>query len=93
MARKTITKSAAAHTAGLVGGYLLAWAGFGVLAYGLSRALGTLAPMTGPGPMDMGTAPATHDNVDDQMVPVPSTPYRSTNATSLHSVATTDPVK
>ncbi len=50
---------AVAHTAGLVGGYLLAWAGFGVLAYGLSRALGTLAPMTGPGPMGMGTAPAT----------------------------------
>jgi len=39
------------HTAALVGGYLLAWAGFGVLAYGLSRALGTLAPMgTGMAP-------------------------------------------
>jgi predicted metal-binding membrane protein len=46
---------AVAHTAALVGGYLLAWAGFGVLAYGLSRALGTLAPM-GTG---MGMAPAT----------------------------------
>jgi predicted metal-binding membrane protein len=44
---------AAAHTAALTGGYLLAWAGFGVLAYGLSRALGTLAPM-GTG---MGMAP------------------------------------
>jgi predicted metal-binding membrane protein len=44
---------AVARTAALVGGYLLAWAGFGVLAYGLSRALGTLAPM------GMGTAPAT----------------------------------
>jgi predicted metal-binding membrane protein len=46
----------AAGTAALVGGYLLAWAGFGVLAYGLSRALGTLAPMgTGTG---MGMAPS-----------------------------------
>ena len=44
---------AAAHTAALVGGYLLAWAGFGVLAYGLSRALGTLAPM------GMGMTPST----------------------------------
>jgi predicted metal-binding membrane protein len=51
---------AAARTAGLVGGYLLAWSGFGVLAYGLSRALGTLAPMTGPDePMGMGPATRT----------------------------------
>jgi predicted metal-binding membrane protein len=45
----------AAHTAAMVSGYLLAWAGFGVLAYGLSRALGTLAPMT----TGMGMAPPT----------------------------------
>jgi predicted metal-binding membrane protein len=42
--------TAAAHTAGLVAGYLLAWAGFGVAAFGISRALGKLAPMdTGMG--------------------------------------------
>lgn len=58
--RSKRTGPAAAHTAAMVGGYLLAWAGFGVLAYGLSRSLGTLAPMAGPGkPMGMGTAPAT----------------------------------
>jgi predicted metal-binding membrane protein len=37
--------TAAAHAAGLVAGYLLAWAGFGVAAFGISRALGKLAPM------------------------------------------------
>ncbi len=37
--------TAAGRTTLLVTGYLLAWAGFGVLAFGLSRALGTLAPM------------------------------------------------
>jgi predicted metal-binding membrane protein len=36
---------AAAHAAALVAGYLLAWAGFGVAAFGISRALGKLAPM------------------------------------------------
>jgi len=36
---------AAAHAAALVAGYLLAWAGFGVVAFGISRALGKLAPM------------------------------------------------
>jgi predicted metal-binding membrane protein len=35
----------AAHVAALVAGYLLAWAGFGVVAFGISRALGKLAPM------------------------------------------------
>jgi predicted metal-binding membrane protein len=38
-------RTAAAHVAALVAGYLLAWAGFGVVAYGISRALGKLAPM------------------------------------------------
>ena len=37
--------AAAARVAALVGGYLLAWAGFGVAAFGISRALGKLAPM------------------------------------------------
>jgi predicted metal-binding membrane protein len=37
--------TAAAHAAALVAGYLLAWAGFGVAAFGISRALGRLAPM------------------------------------------------
>jgi predicted metal-binding membrane protein len=37
--------TAAAHAAALVAGYLLAWAGFGVAAFGISRALGKLAPM------------------------------------------------
>ena len=37
--------SAAAHVAALVAGYLLAWSGFGVVAFGISRALGKLAPM------------------------------------------------
>jgi predicted metal-binding membrane protein len=36
---------AAGHAAALVAGYLLAWAGFGVAAFGISRALGRLAPM------------------------------------------------
>lgn len=35
----------AAHVAALVAGYLLAWAGFGVAAFAISRALGRLAPM------------------------------------------------
>jgi predicted metal-binding membrane protein len=35
-----------AHVAALVAGYLLAWAGFGVVAFGISWALGKLAPMT-----------------------------------------------
>jgi len=43
--------TAAAHAAALAAGYLLAWAGCGVAAFGISRALGTLAPMgTGTGP-------------------------------------------
>ena len=37
--------TAAAHTAALVAGYLLAWAGFGVAAFAISRALGKLAPL------------------------------------------------
>jgi predicted metal-binding membrane protein len=37
--------TAAAHAAALVTGYLLAWAGFGVAAFGILRALGKLAPM------------------------------------------------
>jgi predicted metal-binding membrane protein len=36
--------TAAAHAAALVAGYLLAWAAFGVAAFGISRALGKLAP-------------------------------------------------
>ena len=36
---------AVAHIAALVAGYLLAWTGFGVAAFGISRALGKLAPM------------------------------------------------
>jgi predicted metal-binding membrane protein len=43
--------TATAHAAGLVAGYLLAWAGFGVAAFGISRALGKLAPAA----MGMGT--------------------------------------
>jgi predicted metal-binding membrane protein len=42
---------AAAHVAALVGGYLLAWAAFGLVAFGISRALGKLAPVS----MGMGT--------------------------------------
>ena len=42
----------AAHAAALVAGYLLAWAVFGVAAFGISRALGKLAPM------GMNTAPS-----------------------------------
>jgi predicted metal-binding membrane protein len=37
--------TAAVHAVALVAGYLLAWAGFGVAAFGISRALGKLAPM------------------------------------------------
>jgi predicted metal-binding membrane protein len=37
--------TAVAHVTGLIAGYLLAWAGFGLAAYGISRALGNLAPM------------------------------------------------
>jgi predicted metal-binding membrane protein len=44
--------AAASHVAALVAGYLLAWAGFGVVAFGISRALGTLVPA------DMGMAPS-----------------------------------
>jgi predicted metal-binding membrane protein len=43
--RKRRDGMAAAHTAALVAGYLLAWAGIGVAAFGISRALGKLAPM------------------------------------------------
>ena len=41
----------AVHVAALVGGYLLAWAAFGLVAFGISQALGKLAPMS----MGMGT--------------------------------------
>ena len=44
--------TAAAHVAALVAGYLLAWAGFGVVAFGISWPLGKLAPM------DMSMAPS-----------------------------------
>jgi predicted metal-binding membrane protein len=44
--------ASAARVAALVAGYLLAWAGFGVVAFGISRALGNLTPM------DMGMAPS-----------------------------------
>jgi len=45
------TGTAAARVAGLVAGYLLAWSGFGVVAFGISRALGKLTPMdAGMGP-------------------------------------------
>jgi predicted metal-binding membrane protein len=37
--------AAAGHVIGLVAGYLLAWTGFGVVAFAISRALGKLAPM------------------------------------------------
>jgi len=43
--RNRRTGTAAAHVAALVAGYLLAWAGFGLVAFGISRALGKLAPM------------------------------------------------
>jgi predicted metal-binding membrane protein len=43
--RKRRDGMAAAHAAALVAGYLLVWAGFGVAAFGISRALGKLAPM------------------------------------------------
>jgi predicted metal-binding membrane protein len=43
--RKRSNGTAAARTAALVTGYLLAWAGFGVAAFWISRALGKLAPM------------------------------------------------
>ena len=42
--RKRRNGTATAHAAALVAGYLLAWAGFGVAAFGISRALGRLAP-------------------------------------------------
>jgi predicted metal-binding membrane protein len=42
----------AARVAALVAGYLLAWTGFGVVAFGISWALGKLAPM------DMSMAPS-----------------------------------
>jgi len=44
--------AAAPHIAALVAGYLLAWAGIGVVAFGIARALDTLAPM------DTGMAPS-----------------------------------
>ncbi len=50
--RKPLGGTAAAHVAALVAGYLLAWAGFGLVAFGISRALGKLAPM------GMSTAPS-----------------------------------
>ena len=43
--RSRANGTAAAHVAALVAGYLLAWAGFGVVAFGISWALGKLAPM------------------------------------------------
>ena len=43
--RNRRTGTAAAHVAALVAGYLLAWAGFGLAAFGISRALGKLTPM------------------------------------------------
>jgi predicted metal-binding membrane protein len=39
------TAAAHAHVAALVAGYLLAWAGFGLVTFAISRALGKLAPM------------------------------------------------
>lgn len=42
----------AVHAAALVAGYLLAWAGFGVVAFGISWVLGRLAPT------DMGMTPS-----------------------------------
>jgi predicted metal-binding membrane protein len=56
--RKRRDGTAAAHTAALVAGYLLAWAGFGVAAFGISRALGKLAPMGMNAPMGMDMAPS-----------------------------------
>jgi len=44
--------AAATHVAMLVAGYLLAWTGFGVVAFGISWELGKLAPM------DMSPAPS-----------------------------------
>jgi predicted metal-binding membrane protein len=48
--------TAAARVAALITGYLVAWAGFGVAAFGLSWGLGKLAPMStgGMGGMSMG---------------------------------------
>jgi predicted metal-binding membrane protein len=54
--RKRRNGTAVAHVAALVAGYLLAWAGFGLAAFGISRALGKLAPV-GMG-MSMSTAPS-----------------------------------
>ncbi|HET9080540.1 MAG TPA: DUF2182 domain-containing protein [Trebonia sp.] len=48
----------AAHVAALVGGYLLAWAAFGLVAFGISRALGKLAPMSMGTGMGMSAAPS-----------------------------------
>jgi predicted metal-binding membrane protein len=50
--------AAAARVAALVGGYLLAWAGFGLVAFGISRALGKLAPMSAGMGMSTGMAPS-----------------------------------
>lgn len=38
--------TAPAHTAALLSGYLLPWSAFGVVAYGISLALGKLVPMS-----------------------------------------------
>src|SRR5262249_24995899 len=48
----------AAHAAALVDGYLLAWAAFGLIAFGISRALGKLAPMSMGMGTGMNTAPS-----------------------------------
>jgi predicted metal-binding membrane protein len=48
----------AARVAALVGGYLLAWAAFGLVAFGISRALGTLAPMSMGTSTGMSAAPS-----------------------------------
>lgn len=50
--RRRRAGTAAASVAAVIAGYLLAWAGFGVVAFALSRALGRLAPM------DMSMAPS-----------------------------------
>ena len=55
------TGTAAGHIAALVAGYLMAWAGFGVVAFGISWALGKLTSMsTGMGGMgaDTGMGPS-----------------------------------
>jgi predicted metal-binding membrane protein len=43
--RKRRNGTAGAHAAALVAGYLLAWTGFGLVAFAISRGLGKLAPM------------------------------------------------